>query len=682
MENVRLAAVFMLLFLVSLSAVHAQQVVPPSPGAASSGSSLFGALSSGNSTLYAGFFAIMLFVVFSIALNRTQLSSGRVAISLTLSLMVFFVLYSNSVLLGFLLNAFVILIFIAFILGILALLRSPRVIKLPGLIIVLFLVYILFSTNSSLSNSVDSALHISILQILPMLLGAVSAIVFIVLMIRGIKTRKNMTVRVIMMFAVFLLITLLIPGFAGFLFSPVTFAVILAVIIAVIMLARGRKGVKLSKQDKADLKLQKASAFQAGVLSKIQERQEGNKQILKEYKNLSVKGNLSQDEQLRMNELKKKLTESAWQNVSDRAELTKRQYSKSELSNNPDLQRLTSGFFSKKRAVKSLMEKAQGNHRLSRSEKRALKTQQKTAGSAGATADLLQPAKPLSEKKARKLYEKRISKETRGRDVSAVIRERQKLLDPALGLSGSTRRKLLKKIDKRLDKMTGGKFTPHPPEESSRKEIAAVQRQQAAGDGGIAQARLEAARRNAALEEQRRLSEQAMMAEAAREEKSRQEMIKEQSRLADAAKREEASREGEEAPTRKEFKFFTKIGRREEERERPIKEEKNERMQEKPKEEKPGASEESARQPGPSSALDRRIKPPLFFSRRSPVDEEGKLDVQVQREIEVNGLTHRREELLNGINSGSLSGKELKDARNEVSRIDYRLKRYGRDIHR
>ena len=38
-------------------------------------------LTSGNSYIYAGFFAIVMFIVFAIALDRTQLSSGRIAIS-------------------------------------------------------------------------------------------------------------------------------------------------------------------------------------------------------------------------------------------------------------------------------------------------------------------------------------------------------------------------------------------------------------------------------------------------------------------------------------------------------------------------------------------------------------------------------------------------------------------------
>jgi hypothetical protein len=72
----------------------------------------------------------------------------------------------------------------------------------------------------------------------------------------------------------------------------------------------------------------------------------------------------------------------------------------------------------------------------------------------------------------------------------------------------------------------------------------------------------------------------------------------------------------------------------------------------------------------------------LWFSPKSPVDENGKLDVRVQNEIELNGLTHRKEDLINNINSGKLSERDLKNAKNELNRIDYRLKKYGREIHR
>ncbi len=85
---------------------------------------------------------------------------------------------------------------------------------------------------------------------------------------------------------------------------------------------------------------------------------------------------------------------------------------------------------------------------------------------------------------------------------------------------------------------------------------------------------------------------------------------------------------------------------------------------------------------GPNSAFDKRVKTPLWFSPKSPVDENGKLDAQMQNEIEARGLMDRRENLVNLLGSGKLSGKQAKDAKNELNRIDSRLKKYGREIHR
>ncbi len=85
---------------------------------------------------------------------------------------------------------------------------------------------------------------------------------------------------------------------------------------------------------------------------------------------------------------------------------------------------------------------------------------------------------------------------------------------------------------------------------------------------------------------------------------------------------------------------------------------------------------------GGVSVLDRRIKPPLWFSLKSPVDDKGKLDSHMQHEIENQALKHRREFLSNQINSGKMSGKSLKNAKNEMDRIDYRLRKHGGDIHR
>jgi hypothetical protein len=139
------------------------------------------------------------------------------------------------------------------------------------------------------------------------------------------------------------------------------------------------------------------------------------------------------------------------------------------------------------------------------------------------------------------------------------------------------------------------------------------------------------------------LEEQARLAEAARQEAERQKMLEEQARLAEAA-------------------------RQEAEHEKTIKEQQ--------------VSSQNIGNVGPNTAFDKRVKPPLWFSPKSPVDKNGKLDVQMQNEIEVRGLMDRRENLVSLINSGRLSGRQLKDAKNELNRIDYRLKKYGRDIHR
>ena len=180
---------------------------------------------------------------------------------------------------------------------------------------------------------------------------------------------------------------------------------------------------------------------------------------------------------------------------------------------------------------------------------------------------------------------------------------------------------------------------------------------------------MEAAR--ASNEANRRIEEQASREQAAREEKARQDALREQARMAQAAREEKARQDA----LREQARMAQAAKMEEERRNREIQEEIANKKNTKD-------TTSPVSQPGPTSAFDRRIKTPLWFSPKSPVDENGKLDVRVQNEIELNGLTHRKEDLINNINSGKLSERDLKNAKNELNRIEYRLKKYGREIHR
>ena len=667
--------IVLMLFLVS--AVHAQISIPTNAGVSSNGFSL-GALTSGNSALYAGFFAIVMFIIFAIALDRTQLSSGRIAISLMFALITFFLLYSDSTLLHFFLNTFIVLGIIALILGMLALVRSPRSIRLIGLVVALFLIYILFENDTGLTNSVDSLLHIQILTILPLILGGAAVLVIIILLMRGIKNHHNPVLRVALAFIIFLLIALLIPGFAAFLFSPIVLVPLAIAIFAAIYLIIKISGPHKPKLSKEYKKQQKIAKIQGKALSSIQNRKQANAPILQEYRDLLKKGNLSPNEQLRMAQLKNQLANSAWQNVADRTQLSAAQYSRKELSNNKDLRKLT-GFFSRQPALRDLKSAAKSNYKMTRAEKKELKHQSKfynaanTSGNANAQ-DLFQMANAvkggafgaaMSDKQARRLFEKRMTKDARRKDVSDLMQERQKIADTSLNLSNSTRKKLLKGIDKRLSKLTNNKFNQQQLLNEQKQQL----RQEMAEDDRLTRAQLEAAR--ASNEANRRIEEQASREQAAREEKARQDALREQARMAQAAREEKARQDA----LREQARMAQAAKMEEERRNREIQEEIANKKNTKD-------TTSPVSQPGPTSAFDKRIKTPLWFSPKSPVDENGKLDVMVQNEIELNGLTHRKEDLINNINSGKLSERDLKNAKNELNRIDYRLKKYGREIHR
>ena len=556
----RYLPVFILLAAVlSLSLVHAQ--APPIPGVSTSSSLLTG-LSSANSPMYAGFFAIVMFIIFAIALDRTQLSSGRISISFIFALITFFILYTDPVLLHFFLNAFIVLAFIALVLGMLVLVKSPRSIKLIGLLIVLFLLMVLFENDTSLTNSINSTLHISLLNILPFVFGMIAVLIFAVLLIKGIRNSRNTAVRVALLFIVFLMITLLIPGFAGFLFNPIVLtAIFVAIILAAFIYSQfGKIGrIKPSKLDKQYIKDAK---LQQNVLNSIGKRKKANSSTLDRYKSLINKGSLTTKDQLKLSKLKNKLGDEAWKNVADRTKLSKVQYSQDQLSNNKDLQQLTgAGPLPKSKVLKDLQSKAERNYKLSWSQRRAFSKEQKNLSNKNnfiknvgnsQAGDLFDLAKGVnkgalgpvpSEKAAKRMFDKRISKEARNKDVTDLFNERNKLLDPTLNLSYSTRRKELAKIDKKLKKISKN-INPQSPNQIRQKDIIKMQnnqmKQEMMGDQKLADAQFEAARKNAEREreEQRMLEEQARLAEAARQQADYDRIMKEQSYNLQNAKRD------------------------------------------------------------------------------------------------------------------------------------------------
>ena len=190
------------------------------------------------------------------------------------------------------------------------------------------------------------------------------------------------------------------------------------------------------------------------------------------------------------------------------------------------------------------------------------------------------------------------------------------------------------------------------------------------------------------LEEQRRADAQlAALRKAEEKRRAERARLEEQARLAEEArKKAEQDRLVREQQEQRMQEMIEKQ-RRADAQLAALREAEKERAAKAAEQEAENKAQQSSQQANPNftaptSAFDRRVKTPLWFSHKSPVDENGKLDVQMQNEIELNGLMNRREDLVNSINSGKLSDKELKDARNELNRVDYRLKRYGRDIHR
>ena len=417
------------------SVAHAFSPVPVSTTVVSGFLSI-GKLSSANSMLYAALIAIGLFVVFEVALERTQLSNGSIPISIVFALIVFFVLYSDSALLHFFVNVVMVMTLILIILGMLALIKSPRSIRIIGLVVALFLVYILFVNDSGLTNSIDSVLHINLLQILPLILGVVTVFAIILFFVKGIRNSSNPNVKILFAFIIVLIVALLIPGFASFLFNPIIGVILLiAIVLAVLMmkkLSRGPK-VKLTKAGKAA----------------VAER----KTALKEQK--------------KAEKIEKKALKSEQKGIGKKNIFTENMGNKE-----------SGDLFDMANAVNS-----------------------------GAMVDAKgRPVIPKSKKEARRLYKDMVSKERRNNDIAKLLKQRQDYQSPDLFLSNSTRNKLIKRLDKKLNKLTGNKIVPKSLQEINadklRKEQIQQARQELSEDDRIAQAQLKDARRQAAADQQ------------------------------------------------------------------------------------------------------------------------------------------------------------------------------------
>lgn len=483
MNKLVILSIFLVLSVFVFGTVHALSSIPVT-SSTSSGGSLLGPLNQGNSLPYAAFFSIVVFIFFAVAFDRTELSPGGIAISFMLGVMTFFVLYSNLTLLHFFVNTYLILILIGLVIGPLALVKSPRSIRLVGLVVVIFLVNILFANDTGLANFIDSILHINILSIMPLVLGGISVIVIIMLLLRAIRNHQNPILRVALAFVTFLFITLLIPGFASFLFSPIILVPLASVIALVLFIMLKRPRVKRTQAEKDSIRAQKRDAkaqkLQPKVLSSINERKAANANVLKEYQDLIHKISLTPNEQFRVAQLKNKLANEAWKNVADRTKLTRFQYTKEQLANNKDLQKLTSSLF-KGQAMHDLRAKAKSSYKMSRAERKELKQRQKFVKRAGASeaGDLLDMAKAAkegafgnvpSDKEARRMYEQKVSKEGRNKDVAGLLQDRQKIQDdPNLNLSRSSRAKLIKKLDKKLNKLTNNKIVPKSSEQKNEE---------------------------------------------------------------------------------------------------------------------------------------------------------------------------------------------------------------------
>lgn len=100
----------------------------------------------------------------------------------------------------------------------------------------------------------------------------------------------------------------------------------------------------------------------------------------------------------------------------------------------------------------------------------------------------------------------------------------------------------------------------------------------------------------------------------------------------------------------------------------------------------PSSGEDLKRIDGASSALDKRIAVnPHVFIKDSPIEEKNGiffLNSRKQAQKEFEALNAAKRNILTQLQSSSLPQEERKELQNELNRINYRLNKYGRDLHR
>ncbi len=232
----------LLMVLFAAPSVHAAIAPPIIGGTSTNGSalSILNEFNIGTSYIpaFAGLFALLVFAVLNRVLQRTEvLSEGSVAISLIIAAISFLAMYSNPQIIQFLLNVYVLAGFIGFLLFI-VFTKGARVFRAYCGLLLVFTVYLLLANYPGISTPISNSLHINILDVMAVILFATLVLTAVYILIRIFARTKNFVLRTVLLVFMIFLLSMFIPGFAFFIFSPFGLVIVILVVVVLLFIRR------------------------------------------------------------------------------------------------------------------------------------------------------------------------------------------------------------------------------------------------------------------------------------------------------------------------------------------------------------------------------------------------------------------------------------------------------------
>ncbi len=231
--------------LLSVSVVFGGATLPSSSGGSPLTSSILNNLGSftpgSNVLMYAGLFAVLVFVIFSLWLKKTTLSGGSDAIALVIAAITFIFMYTNPAVISLFLQVFVITILSAILLlGLLITARQGiRFHHMLAIVALMLLFWLILENDAPFNAQVNAALGVNLALFLPFIIAILFLLTAVIGMAKVVKNTDSALVKVLAPIEVILLFILLFVAPSGaFLLATIGIGLFLGILIVIF----GREG--------------------------------------------------------------------------------------------------------------------------------------------------------------------------------------------------------------------------------------------------------------------------------------------------------------------------------------------------------------------------------------------------------------------------------------------------------